>query len=356
VSPAARRGRRITGRAAVAAALASAAALAALAGCAVAPAASGSGPARAARHAAAPPRAVSGGSRAASSGSCDPYRSSLKPSGPPSVTPGSFMDTIRKRGFLLAGVDQATYHFGYLNPLDRQIEGFDIDQVKAVAAAIFGVPVTDPRLTSGQLIHFKAISDAARIPDVSGQAAGGTAPSSPLVDIVAHTMTINCDRLKQVDFSTVYFDAQRKVLVVRPPSGQSAPDLPRLGAQHQRVCSTRGSDSVNSITGARAVPVTVSYWTDCLVLLQEGQVAGIVTDDSILEGMKAQDPNTVITGKALVDEPYGLAISKAHPEFVRFVNAVLAREIASGQWGGSYHKWVDPVGPSAPAWPIGYAG
>jgi polar amino acid transport system substrate-binding protein len=266
------------------------------------------------------------------------------------------MAAIRKRGFLLAGVDQATYHFGYLNPLDRQIEGFDIDQVKAVAAAIFGVPATDRRLTSGQLIHFKAISDAARIPDVSGQAVNGIAPSDPPVDIVAHTMTINCDRIKQVDFSTVYFDAQRKVLVVKPPNGSPGPDLPQLGAQHQKVCSTKGSDSVNSITEAHAVPVTVSYWTDCLVLLQEGQVAGIVTDDSILEGMKAQDPNTEITGTALVDEPYGLAISKAHPELVRFVNAVLAQEIAGGQWGASYRKWVDPQGPSVPTWTIGYAG
>jgi polar amino acid transport system substrate-binding protein len=352
VSPAARRGRRITGPGAAAAALASAAALAVLAGCAAAPAASGDGPMRAA----APARAASGVSGAASAGSCDPYRSSLKPSGPPSVTAGSWMDTIRKRGYLLAGVDQATYHFGYLNPLDRQIEGFDIDQVKAVAAAIFGVSANDPRLTSGQLIHFKAITDPHRIPDVSGQAVNGVAPSDPLVDIVAHTMTINCDRLRQVDFSTVYFDAQRQVLVVKPPDGHPAPDLPRLGAQHLKACAVKGSDSVNSITDAHAVPVTVAYWTDCLVLLQEGQIAGIVTDNSVLEGLKAQDPSTTITGNPLVDEPYGLAISKAHPDLVRFVNAVLAQEIASGQWAASYRHWVDPNGPSKPTWPIGYAG
>ena len=100
------------------------------------------------------------------------------------------------------------------------------------------------------------------------------------------------------------------------------------------------------------------YWTDCLVLLQEGAVAGVVTDDSILEGMKAQDPNLTITDLGLtpVDEPYGLAISKAHPEFVRFVNAVLAQEIASGQWAASFRLWVDAQGPPRPTWKIGYAG
>jgi polar amino acid transport system substrate-binding protein len=264
------------------------------------------------------------------------------------------MATIKQRGYLIAGVDQNTYHFGYLNPLDRQLEGFDIDQIRAVAGAIFGISPTDPAVLGK--IRFKAISDAARIPDVSGKAYKGVQPSDQLVDIVAHTMTITCDRLPLVDFSTVYFDAQRKVLVVKPANGQPAPDLAQLGARHEKACATKGSDSLASISDARAVPDPQPYWTDCLVLLQEGADAGIVTDDSILEGLKAQDPNLVITGTSLKDEPYGLAISKAHPEFVRFVNAVLAQEIAGGQWGASYRIWVDSKGPQRPTWKIGYAG
>lgn len=292
---------------------------------------------------------------AASTPACDPYASSLKPAGPPSVTPGSFMADIKRRGFLIAGVDQSTYHFGYLNPLDRQIEGFDIDQIRAVAGAIFGIDPTNDAVLAK--IHFKAISDADRIPDVSGQAYKGTLPSNPLVDIVAHTMTITCDRLKLVDFSTVYFDAQRKTLVVRPSNGQPGPTLAQLGQRHEAACATSGSDSVNSILDAHAVKAEVQYWTDCLVRLQQGKVAGVVTDDSILEGLKAQDPNLMITplGLTPVDEPYGLAISKDHPEFVRFVNAVLAREITSGQWAASFRHWVDVQGPPRPTWKIGYA-
>ncbi len=71
---------------------------------------------------------------------CNPYASSLRPSGPPQVTSGSFMATIRERGYLIAGVDQNTYHFGFRNPFNGQIEGFDIDMIKAVAQAIFGNP------------------------------------------------------------------------------------------------------------------------------------------------------------------------------------------------------------------------
>lgn len=37
-----------------------------------------------------------------------------------SVTPGSFMAKIRARGYLIAGVDQDTCHFGYLDPFTGQ--------------------------------------------------------------------------------------------------------------------------------------------------------------------------------------------------------------------------------------------
>jgi polar amino acid transport system substrate-binding protein len=251
---------------------------------------------------------------------CDPTASSLRPSGPPQVTPGSFMAKIRARGYLIAGVDQSTYHFGFLNPLSGQIEGFDIDMIRAVAKAIFG--------DAGK-VQFKAISDAQRIRDTSN----GT------VDIVAHTMTITCDRLNDVDFSSVYFEAHQKVLVLKNSSATSLDDL-----HGQKVCATSGSDSVDRIRQHHAVPVKVPYWTDCLVLLQQGSVAAISTDDSILDGLAAQDPWIKIIGKPLTDEPYGLAISKQHPEFVRFVNAVLQQLRTDGQWKASYAHWLgNPV-------------
>jgi polar amino acid transport system substrate-binding protein len=253
---------------------------------------------------------------------CDPHASSLRPSGPPQVTQGSFMAKIRARGYLIAGVDQSTYHFGFLNPLSGQIEGFDIDMIRAVAQAIFGNPDS---------VQFKAISDAQRIPDILSGA----------VDIVAHTMTITCDRLKQVDFSSVYFDAAQRVLVLKNSPAKSLADL-----KAQKVCATAGSDSLNVVAAAKTVPVVVPYWTDCLVLLQQGDVAAISTDDSILDGLAAQDPWTKLIGPRLTDEPYGLAISKQHPEFVRFVNAVLAQLRSDGQWAASYAHWIGSPPPA----------
>jgi len=239
------------------------------------------------------------------------------------------MATIRARGYLIAGVDQSTYHFGYLNPLDGQIEGFDIDMLHAVAAAIFGNP---------DKIRFVSVSDAQRIPAIR----------SGKVDIVAHTMTITCARLRQVDFSTVYLDAAQRVLVLRNSPAASLHDL-----RGHKICATSGSTSLaytrkyfGSARPDSAVPVP--YWTDCLVLLQEGKVAAISTDDTILAGLAAQDPETKIIGPPLTSEPYGLASSLHHPDFVRFVNAVLAQMRADGQWAAIYKHWISSRVPPPP--------
>jgi len=258
--------------------------------------------------------------------------SSLRPTGPPQVTPGSFMARIRGRGHLIAGISLSTYHFGFLNPLDGKIEGFDIDMAHAIAKAIFGNP---------DKVVFKAVSDDQRIPEVRSGA----------VDIVAHTMTINCERLQAVDFSSVYFDAGQRVLVLKNSRATSLADL-----GGKKVCATTGSTSIANIKAAPAkpIPVAVANFTDCLVLLQQGDVAAISTDDSILAGLAAQDPWTKIVGPRFSSEPYGLAISKKNPDFVRFVNAVLQRLRANGQWATSYARWVGTPVPAPP--PAHYTG
>jgi len=270
--------------------------------------------------------------RSADAAACNPRAASLRPApGPPQVTPGSSMAKILARGYLIAGVSQSTYNFGYFNPLNGQTEGFDIDMIHAVAKAIFG---------NANNVEFKGITDDQRIPDIRNGS----------VDIVAHTMTISCDRLKSVDFSTVYFEANTRVLVLKD---SKATGLASLGGQ--KVCATAGSNSATIISSypvtPRLVLVPVPQWTDCLVLLQQGQVAAVSTDDAILAGLKAQDPFTKIVGPRLAPQPYGLAISKQHPDFVRFVNAVLAQERADGDWAASYVRWVSGPGTAPPSPP-----
>ena len=261
---------------------------------------------------------------------CNPAASSLRPApGPPQVTPGSFMAKILARGYLIAGVSQSTYNFGYFDPLTGQTKGFDIDMIHAVAQAIFGNP---------NKVEFRGITDDQREPDIRNGS----------VDIVAETMTILCSRLKKVDFSSVYFEANTRVLVLK---NSTATGLASLGGQ--KVCATAGSDSAGIISSypvtPRLVLVKAPQFTDCLVLLQQGQVAAVSTDDAILAGLHAQDPFTKGVGPLLAPQPYGLAIAQQHRDFVRFVNAVLAQDEADGGWAASYVRWVGSPAPNPPA-------
>ena len=243
---------------------------------------------------------------------------------PGAMPPESFMARIRRRGVLKVGVDQNTLLLAYRQPSTTHIDGFEVDLAHEIARAIFGDPgkvdltpvTTDKRF---ELVR-------------SGN-----------VDLLVDAATIKCERLGLVDFSTVYYNAGQRVLV---PSDSTARSLADLAGR--RVCATKTSTSLQFLQRYRPkiVPAVVPQRTDCLVALQEGRVAAISSDDAILLGLKAQDPNTKIIGPRLEDEPYGIAIDKSHPEFVRFVNGVLERLRRDGTWKALNHRWFGGVAPT----------
>jgi polar amino acid transport system substrate-binding protein len=263
---------------------------------------------------------------------------------PPATVPapnhmpaGSFMAKIQKQGYLVAGVNEGAYRFGALNPATGNIEGFEVDLVNELAKAIFGD-------AKGRHVRLVALT----VPQRFSAAQRGT------VDIVADTITITCYRRTLVDFTTVYYDGTQRLMV---PSGSGVKSIQALA--HKRVCASKGSVPIDVMKGMqpadrRPVPIGMDQAIDCLVALQQGQgnLAGISTDSGILLGFKAQDPNTEIVGTSLGDVPYGMAISKAHPDFVRFVNGVLAKLKSDGTWQRLYAKRLGDLTPgSTPAPP-----
>lgn len=256
---------------------------------------------------------------------CKDRTASLRPSGalpaPGRMPAGSFMANIARRGKLIAGVDQNTLLFAYRNPFDGQLEGFEIDMLHELARALFGDP---------NKVEFKALTTAQRIPAVQDGS----------VDVVADAVSITCYRRTLAAFSSVYYRAVQRVLVPKNSRARSIRDL-----RHKRVCATRGSTTIGRLAKYHVIPYGVAQRTDCLVALQEGEVDAISSDDAILLGYKAQDPNTKIVGSPIHDEPYGMAIGKQHRDFVRFVNGVLARMRADGRWETIYRRWLGPYQP-----------
>ena len=248
---------------------------------------------------------------------------SYEPGGPlptPETLPnGSTMAKIQKRGRLVAGVSADTYLLGSRNPFTGEIEGFDIDMVKAVAKAIFG---------NENRYQLKVITAAQRIP----------ALEKGDVDIVARNMTINCDRWKQIAFSSEYYRSGQKILVRKGSKANSLNDL-----DGQKVCAPIGTSSMDNLIkkAPKVIPVGADTHTGCLVLFQEGQVAAITGDDTVLAGLAAQDPYAVVPDqRAFTEEPYGLGFNEKDVDFVRFVNARLEEMRTNGEWTRIYNQWL----------------
>ena len=241
------------------------------------------------------------------------------------IPPDPFMQKILARGHLVAGVSADTLLFGFRNPFSGQLEGFDIDMVRAVAAEIFGDP---------NKISYKVLTYAQRIP----------ALQSGAVDIVADVMTINCTRWTMIDFTSEYFHAGQKVLVRTDSKARMIKDL-----DGKRVCAAEGSTNIDNLKNyPKVITVPVPDISDCMVLFQQGSVDAVTGDDTVLAGFVAQDPYAKMVGPEFTKEPYGLGIAKPHTEFVRYVNAIIQQMRVDGTWANMYRKWLKPTGAVPP--------
>ncbi|HXM59184.1 MAG TPA: glutamate ABC transporter substrate-binding protein [Candidatus Dormibacteraeota bacterium] len=262
---------------------------------------------------------------------CTDATASLRPTGPVpragDLPDGSYVQQIYNRGRVIAGIAQDTLMFGYLNPLDNQLEGFDIDLVRQLSQAIFGDDLH---------VEYRVITPAQSVQVLRD----GT------VDVVVRTLPMTCSRWQQIAFSSEYFEAGQRVLVPKASAAQGIGDLGK-----KRVCAAAGTTALENIAAAssKPVPVGLTDQTDCLVQLELGKVDAISTDDVILAGLAAQDPNVKVVGPRFATLPYGIGISQAHLDFVRYVNALLEQLRANGTWTALYNRWLaNQLGPGSP--------
>jgi polar amino acid transport system substrate-binding protein len=258
---------------------------------------------------------------------CDPT-ASLRPFDNPADADAAVAN-IRARGRLIVGLDIGSNLFSFRDPITGEIVGFDVDIAGEVARDIFGNP---------SQVEYRILSSDERV----------TALQKGEVDAVVKTMTITCDRRKQVNFSTVYLDASQRILAPRDSSITKPADL-----SGKRVCVAKGTTSLHRIREIAPPPIVVEVvnWADCLVTLQQRQVDAVSTDDSILAGLVSQDPYLHIVGPNMGTQPYGIGVQLDNTGLVKFVNGTLERVRRDGTWNTLYRKWLTVLGP-APAPPI----
>ncbi|MBD0747367.1 glutamate ABC transporter substrate-binding protein [Streptomyces sp. CBMA152] len=243
---------------------------------------------------------------------------------PPSPADGPSIEKIRKAGKLYAGVDQNSFRWGYRNPNTGELEGFDIDLVRAIAKNILGDP---------DAVIYRAIPTSQRI----------SALQNNQVDVVVRTMTITCKRIEQVAFSSAYFTVGQQVLAPK----QSSITGFNSTLNGKRVCVAAGSTAFDALekesNGAVYKNQTVPNQLDCLVRLQLGLADAVVTDSALAASQAAQDPTVQLKGVPLTPEYYGVATNLQNTDLVRRINQVLVDYRNGGEgspWMTAYRKWL----------------
>jgi putative glutamine transport system substrate-binding protein len=229
------------------------------------------------------------------------------------------VDAIKKRGTIKIGVKYDAPPFGSLNPQTNQVSGFDVDIARAIAKKVLGSP------DKVELVQVKSDN---RIPLVQNGD----------IDAFVATATITPARMKTIDFSNVYYRAGQSLLVKKGSPVKSYKDLDGKG-----VCSVQGSTPEQTIR--RLVPkanvVTFETYPECLTALRGGRVDAVTTDNVILGGYEAQDPNNLdLVGGLFTFEPYGIGIRKGNASLAKAINDTLADLKKSGEYAKLHQQWL----------------
>lgn len=263
---------------------------------------------------------------------CGPGASpGTSPGGAASFPAGSTMAAIQAKGKLTCGVKFDVIAFGFRNPTSGEVEGFDADLCREIAKGLGVQP------------EFVEAISANRIPFLL----------EDRVDIVVSTMTRTEARLKEIDFSKIYYLAGQKILVKSTSTYKTVDDLVSAAV---KVCSAQGSTSEANLRAkgvAEANLVLFKTYTEAAQALLDGRCEAVSTDDSILFGLKQQNEGLEVRGDAFSQEPLGIGIKKGKDDLVAFINSVLDAMSADGRWKALYDKHIKPyTGVEAPTPPL----
>lgn len=233
------------------------------------------------------------------------------------------LDDVKARGKLVVGVSDTTPPFSFKKAGSTEVTGYDIDIVHAVAKRI------------GVEVETVSLSSAERIPLIQ----------QGKIDFAATSMTRTRDRLKEVDFSTIYFVTPHAV-IVKKSSG--------ITSVHQ-LAGKKASSASTSTAGPNlheAEPnvemVYVRDYAQAFDLLKQGKVDAFPTDESVLRAIVKQDDHPddyLFLSDFTKSRDVGFAMKKDEPRFKQAVNAALLDIEASGEAAKIFETWFGPQSP-----------
>jgi glutamate transport system substrate-binding protein len=241
---------------------------------------------------------------------------------------------MKSRGGIIVGAKEDQPGLGLKSATTGKYEGFDIEIAKLVAAKLG---------FAADKITFKTIPSAGREQAlVNGD-----------VDYYVGTYTINDNRKKQVSFAGPYFQAGQDLLVRKDDSSITGKDT----LKGKKVCSVTGSTPIQRVrdqglTEASNI-VEFQNYSQCVDKLLNKEVDAVTTDDAILKGYAAQDPDKLkVIGQTFSKEPYGIGLAKDDKALRDKVNDILQKAEDDGTWKSVYDATLGKSGSAATPPPI----
>jgi len=225
-------------------------------------------------------------------------------------------DAMKQRGRVVVGVKDDQPNLGFRDATTNEFSGFDIDIARMVAGGLGFSP---------DQIDYKVIPSAAREDNIERGD----------VDYYVGTYTINDKRKQRVGFAGPYYVAGQSLLVRADDDAITGPQT----LQGKRVCSVTGSTPIQRVKDQKLTDQVVEFqtYTQCVDQLINNQVDAVTTDDAILLGYAAQNPQQLkVVGEKFSSEPYGIGVPKGDTALRNKINDLLQASIDDGTWKTIY--------------------
>ena len=233
------------------------------------------------------------------------------------------LDDVKARGKLIVGVSDTTPPFSFKKPGESTVVGYDLDIVHAVAKRL------------GATVETVSVSSAERIPMLK----------DGKLDFVATSMTRTPERLKEIDFSHIYFVTPHAV-IVKKSSGISSV---------KQLAGKKAASASTSTAGGNlkeAVPdIEIVYVRDYAIafdMLKEGKVDAFPTDESVLRAIVQQSGRPdeyLFLGDFTKSRNVGFALKRDEPRFKDAINEALLDVETSGDAVKIFETWFGPKSP-----------
>ncbi|MGC5169522.1 glutamate ABC transporter substrate-binding protein [Microbacterium sp. DT81.1] len=231
-------------------------------------------------------------------------------------------DAMVERDGVVVGVKNDQPGLGIEDATTGERSGFDVDIARWIAASLG---------FSEDQIEYVTIPSANREQAiVNGD-----------IDYYVGTYSITDSRKEQIDFAGPYFETGQGLLVAADDDSINGPD----DLEGKVVCSVTGSTPLQRIRDEYNPGETVEYetYSQCVEQLKNGQVDAITTDQAILAGYVAQEPDALkIVGEPFSEERYGVGLAKGDTALKDHINTLLTD--GGDVWTALFEEHLAPAG------------